>query len=360
MANMLKTITIRMMAGANVATVIIMLMVGFADYINPVNHPLLSCLGMTFPALLIVNMAFLFFWLTFKKRMALIPVAGYVLAYVPIRIYMPVNLPEDMPDGVIKVLSYNVQAYNGNSRYDDTSDMIVDYIRDSEADIVCLQEDMTRAYILQRMDSLYAHRDTVHVGTRNMNALGIYSRYPILSKERIGYASEGNGSVAIFLDVDGDTVIVINNHLETTHLSLKDRRMYKSMLKGNVRKDTVREESKKLINRLGESAAIRAPQADAVRKYIADHADRPIILCGDFNDNPISYARRTVAKGLTDCYVATGRGVGVSYNQSGFYVRIDNLMCSGDFKPYNCKVDNKIDASDHYPIYCWLKKQDKP
>lgn len=360
MANMLKTITIRMMAGANVATVIIMLMVGFADYINPVSHPLLSCLGMTFPALLIVNMAFLFFWLTFKKRMALIPVAGYVLAYVPIRIYMPVNLPEDMPDGVIKVLSYNVQAYNGNSRYDDTSDMIVDYIRDSEADIVCLQEDMTRAYILQRMDSLYDHRDTVHVGTRNMNVLGIYSRYPILSKERIGYASEGNGSVAFFLDVDGDTVIVINNHLETTHLSLDDRRMYKSMLKGDVRQDTVREESKKLINRLGESAAIRAPQADAVRKYIADHVGRPIILCGDFNDNPISYARRTVAKGLTDCYVATGRGVGVSYNQSGFYVRIDNLMCSGDFKPYNCKVDNKIDASDHYPIYCWLKKQDKP
>lgn len=360
MANMLKTITIRMMAGANVATVIIMLMVGFADYVNPVSHPLLSCLGLTFPAVLIVNMAFLFFWLMFKKRMALIPVAGYVLAYVPIRIYMPVNLPEDMPDGVIKVLSYNVQAYNGKPRYDDTSDMIVDYIRDSEADIVCLQEDMTRADILQRMDSLYAHRDTVHVGTRNMNALGIYTRYPILSKERIGYASEGNGSVAFFLDVDGDTVIVINNHLETTHLSLEDRHMYKSMLKGNVRQDTVREESKKLINRLGESAAIRAPQADAVRKYIADHADLPIILCGDFNDNPISYARRTVAKGLTDCYVATGRGVGVSYNQSGFYVRIDNLMCSGDFKPYNCKVDNKIDASDHYPIYCWLKKQDKP
>ena len=31
------------------------------------------------------------------------------------------------------------------------------------------------------------------------------------------------------------------------------------------------------------------------------------------------------------------------------------MMCSGDFRPYNCKVDNKIDASDHYPIFCWFK-----
>lgn len=36
------------------------------------------------------------------------------------------------------------------------------------------------------------------------------------------------------------------------------------------------------------------------------------------------------------------------------------MMCSGDFRPYNCKVDNKIDASDHYPIFCWFKMQDKP
>ncbi|MGN1264170.1 MAG: AP endonuclease, partial [Prevotella sp.] len=58
--------------------------------------------------------------------------------------------------------------------------------------------------------------------------------------------------------------------------------------------------------------------------------------------------------------VATGRGIGLSYNQQGFYVRIDNIMCNDGFTPYNCKVDNKIDASDHYPIFCWLKKRDKP
>ena len=94
-----------------------------------------------------------------------------------------------------------------------------------------------------------------------------------------------------------------------------------------------------------------------MRKYVAEHSRYPTILCGDFNDSPISYTRRVLAEELTDCYVATGRGIGLSYNQKGFFVRIDNMMCSGSFEPYKCTVDDKIAASDHYPIYCWLKMQ---
>lgn len=94
MVSTLKTITVKMVAGANVATVVVMLLVGFADYVNPVDHPVLSCLGMTFPVFLVINMLFLFFWLMFKKRMAVIPVVGYALAYVPIRIYIPREFDE--------------------------------------------------------------------------------------------------------------------------------------------------------------------------------------------------------------------------------------------------------------------------
>mgnify|MGYP000756577878 CR=1 FL=1 len=361
MIKQLKTLTVSMVGGANVATVAVMLAVGFADHIDPVSHPTLSCLGLAFPVFLVINLLFLFFWLVFKRRMALVPVVGFVLAYSPVSIYMPINLPEDMPDSVIKVLSYNVQNYSGMPRYDGAADMIVDYIRESDADIVCLQEDMAPAWAVRKsLDSIYAYTDTTRFGQRNVNAVGIYTRFPILRKERIAYASEGNGSVAYYLAIGGDTVIVINNHLETTHLSLDDRQKYKDMLKGEMENGVARDESKKLVHTLGGAAALRAPQADSVHKYVMGHKDYPIILCGDFNDNPISYARRVIAQGLTDCYVATGRGIGLSYNQKGFFVRIDNMMCSEDFKPYNCKVDNKIDASDHYPIFCWFKKRDKP
>ena len=97
-----------MVTGANVATVIVMLLVGFSDRINPADHPLVSTLGMAFPILLVINMAFLLFWLIFKWSRAWIPVVGYILAYVPISIYMPINASASPPEGALKLVTYNV------------------------------------------------------------------------------------------------------------------------------------------------------------------------------------------------------------------------------------------------------------
>ena len=82
----------------------------------------------------------------------------------------------------------------------------------------------------------------------------------------------------------------------------------------------------------------------------------PVLLCADLNDNPISYCHDRLAKTLTDCYVATGNGPGISYHYNGFYVRIDNVMCSSDWQPFNFKVDRDIAVSDHYPLWGFVKK----
>lgn len=357
MIRQIKDFTVKMVACANVAVVIMMFLVGFADYVNPERFPLLSTAGLMFPFFLIVNLAFLVFWAVFKLRMAVIPILGYLACYVPISIYMPVNMRLDAPKDCIKVMTWNVQAYSGEPRYDDAFEMIYDYIKKRNADIVCLQEDAGISYDSRaRLDSLYAYSDTCMVSNdKGTNSAGIYSRYPIVRREKIDYASEGNLSVAYYLKKQRDTLLVIVNHFETTHLSRSDRKKYKEMMKGNLGKDTMREESKRLLHTLAESNKLRAPQARAVHEYVESHRQYPVILCGDFNDNPISYTRRIVAQGLTDCYVESGRGVGLSYNQKGFFVRIDNIMCSDHFEPYNCYVDDKIDASDHYPMICWLK-----
>ena len=179
--------------------------------------------------------------------------------------------------------------------------------------------------------------------------------FPIVKKEKITYESTANGSVAYFLKVDGDTILVINNHLEGTHLSANDRSRYKDLLRGRMDNDTARAESRFLVHKITDAAATRAPQAEAVHAYIEAHRQYPIIVCGDFNDPPISYSRRTIGQGLTDCFVARGKGLGLSYNQKGFFFRIDHILCSDHFEPYQCIVDDKIDFSDHNPVVCWLK-----
>ena len=142
MIKQLKSFTINLVAGANIATVLLMVLAGYSDHLNPQEHPLLSCMGMTFPVFLVVNLLFLFFWLTFKWKKMWIPIVGYALVYVPLTIYMPIHKSQTVPEGTIKLLSYNVCQYGGNYKYEYGFETVYDYLKDQDADIVCLQEDV--------------------------------------------------------------------------------------------------------------------------------------------------------------------------------------------------------------------------
>ena len=365
---MLKIITrflLNIITGANVATIAIMLLVGFSDRINPAAHPTLGCAGMFFPFFIAANLLFLVLWIVIKWQRAWIPIAGFALAYAPIRTYIPLHFGSEEADegNVLTVISYNVAGYN-HGEGSGAVDSIAAWLDREQPDIVCLQEDMNpRHEPFERLNALFEYNDTVHVNDVDnsyINALGIHSRFPILKSEPIAYDSKSNGSAAFFLLIGGDTVVVINNHLESTHLSPEERQRYKDVLKGEMEADSAREETRLLINKISSQMALRAPQADAVHDYIEAHRHLPIIVCGDFNDTPISYVRRTVAKGLTDCFVEAGCGLGLSYNQKGFFFRIDHMMCSSDYMPTSCRVERKITASDHFPLICRLKKVDKP
>ncbi len=361
MLKKIKTFTLQMIAGANVVSILLMLLVGFSDCINPASHPEISNIGLTFPFFVAVNLVFLVVWALVHWRGLIIPFVGFLLAYVPVRQYCPFNVSRDVPEGALKVMSFNVWLFAGWEDKPGEPNSILTYIAEQDPDLLCLQEAGTSELRQEVIDSvlnpIYLYRDTMH--SLNHDVLVLYSKYPILSKERIPYDSKSNLSVAFRVDIDGEETIVINNHLESTGLTKEEKEGFKAMMKGDQDKEESKHISKSLINTLGRATATRSHEADAVARYVEQHSGTPIILCGDFNDGPISYARRTIAKGLTDCYVATGNGPGISYHHSGFYVRIDHMMCSADYEPYACKVDRNITSSDHYPIICWLKKRAK-
>ena len=354
-----------MITGANVATIVVMLLVGYSDHLHPVSHPLLSTMGMTFPFFLVANLLFLVFWLLFKWSRAWVPVVGFVLAYVPISIYVPLNVKDDAPEDAIKLVSYNVCGYGGNYKYENGVEKVVGYMRELNPDIICIQEagETKHKNMMAEYAKTWAYNDTAVVcnNAKSKNALGIHTRYPIIKRERIDYPEpSANGSVAWWLKVGSDTLIVVNNHFESCHLTAADREQYKQLLKGEVRRDSVRAESKLLLVKLAEANAKRAPQIDRVCRFVREHPEHPVIVCGDFNDNPVSYSRYAMSKLLTDCFVATGRGVGLTYNRKGFNFRIDHVFCSSDIEPFGCYVDSEMDASDHYPVVCQLKISGKP
>lgn len=287
----------------------------------------------------------------------LISLLGFVVSYSSVRTYWPLNISRDVPPGSIKVMSYNVHNFAIDNAPEGHDNPILEYIINSDADIVCLQEAVITDNLRDAVKDVYNYVDSVR-SKNGGDCLVLLSKYPIKSSERIEYESKNNVSAAFRVVVDEEIVTVINNHFETSGLSLADRAGFKDMVKGKAGSDTMRAESKRLAVKLGESAKIRAPQAEAVAEYVRKSGDN-VILCGDFNDNPISYTHRTLARELTDCYVESGNGPGISYHHNAIFVRIDNIMCSKLWQPYKCKVDRSIGYSDHYPIYCWLKKRGK-
>ena len=109
----------------------------------------------------------------------------------------------------------------------------------------------------------------------------------------------------------------------------------------------------------GGPNAKRSIQADSLARHIQKAMGdgpmpRTIIVCGDFNDSPISYSHYRVSRLLKDAYTESGNGFGFSYNRNKMFFRIDHILASPNLKPYQCKVDRSIKESDHYPIYSYF------
>ena len=166
MIKKLKSFTINLMAGANVATVLLMVLAGYSDHLDPREYPLLSVMGMTFPVFLIANLVFLFFWLTFKWRKIWIPIVGYAVVYVPLTTYMPIHKSQEMPDGTIKLISYNVCQYGGNYKYE------------YGFETVSRMSMRLRGSWKNRMQILYVYRKTLTPGD-DLYSTGIRKSMPI-------------------------------------------------------------------------------------------------------------------------------------------------------------------------------------
>lgn len=366
MLKQIKKLTVRIATILNVLVIVAMLSLGLTDHIHPQTYPVLSTFGLGFPLLLGANVVFLVFWLLVHWKGVWLPIAGLVIGYLPIRTYTPFNFPQSPPADAIKVLSYNVYQYDIDGIGEDGKSPIIEYIKESKADIVCLQESPIHHQKVKKaiasLDSLYQYCDTTCKKENGSDCLTVYSRFPILSKEYVKYSSKANMTMAYVLDINGEQVLLVNNHFESNRLTSDDKDSFSHIVKGNASKREAKRESKQLLQKLGKAAKIRAPQAESVARYVKKRLDQgmSVIVCGDFNDHPLSYAHRIVSAHLTDCFIASGNGPGYTYHKNNIYVRIDHILCSDDWEPYAAKVDTKVTNSDHYPIYCWLKKRPKP
>lgn len=355
-----------LLLGVNLLITGLLVFSAYSPYVQPVEHPVRSCFGLAFPIFLILNGLFLLFWLIIRQyKAALLPVLGFVVCYGPLLTYMPINRhTSNVSEKSIKLLSYNIMGFNNDVKTEE-GNPILNYLKNSEADILCLQEyrTLTSSKKLTQKDIDQALKDYPYHNIQlageakgNLNQLACYSKYPILSARWVDYDSQSNGSVAYELLVEGDTLLLINNHLESNKLTKADKDVYTDMLE-SPEKGKVKSGLRLLVGKLAEASALRAPQADSVACLVKRSRHKDVVVCGDFNDSPLSYAHHAVARHLDDAFRQSGCGFGISYNQNRFYFRIDHIFVSKNLKTYNCTVDRSIKDSDHYPVWCYIGRR---
>ncbi len=349
----------------HIVIVILFLLAALSDRISPETFTLGAYLGLGFPVFCILNLCLTCYWLfTQEWRFIWIGLLSFLLCWGQVKLYFPFHSQvDDIPqENTIKLLTYNIMAFGYKPHTKENPNPTIDYIARSGADIVCLQEYaedtqskfLTKKKIYKELD-MYPYRSIVYLNRagRLRYGIAVFSKYPIEKSRRIKYDSRYNGSAVHTIRVKDKKITLINNHLESFKLTSEDRSKYASFIKemdsesfGNL-KGTIQQ-------KLGAAFKIRAAQARSVAKAIADSSNEYTIVCGDFNDTPISYAHHTIGKGLTDAFSASGRGMGISYNENFFWFRIDHILCSPNIKPYNCTVEH-VDYSDHYPMWCYLQ-----
>lgn len=361
----------------NIISVVGLLITGYSYVLSPINWPYLSLMGYFFPVFLFTNGLFLALWVFVNWRYLIIPVFGFIAAYQPLSLYCPFFTSSSSVDEAseyssqmkLTILSYNTCDWG---KYDKTiengKENTIEYIASQKPDIVCLQESMLDGKTLEIIKD-YMPEMKYHTSIRNNDKNGVVlsflSKYPIDKEKNLEIPSKSNAAGAIWVDVNGKQLIVINCHLETQSFSIREKegfsRLVHGVANGEVERDSMKSGSKFYLKKLSLSAQKRAPQAEKVSEFVKENSGTSTIICGDFNDIPLSYTHHIISDGLTDCYQERGKGFGFSYCHNAMRVRIDHILCTPDINPIKCWVDNDIKLSDHYPIisYCLLENKVK-
>ena len=346
---------------AFIAWVVVMALWGCiaSTWVNPSHFRFLGALGVAFPIFLAGVILVLLLGLLVAPRKCWIPVLGLVVSFSSIREYCPINLPEEVPEGSIKVMSYNSMAFGNKKKDDEGRNAVAANIGRSGADIVCVQEwsGLTKTIFQEDIQELsgnhLTHYDTIRNGIHHV---GIISHYPIVGKRCLSYGFEHRMAEFKLLLAPNDTLRVVNCHLKSMRLTPEDRSAYQDMVTGQEKKD-IEKESRNLISKIARASVVRAAEVEVLCRYLEENAGKSIVLCGDFNDTPISYAHHRVTElGLTNAFTASGNGIGRSFNRDAIYVRIDHILYSQDWTAYQCRVEKDVQHSDHYPITCWLSR----
>ena len=317
----------------------------FGGNVNPAGHTARAMMVYILPVLVLANIPLLLYWLI-RRRWLFLPIPVITLACcIPYSgtLYQfggPDKGAEAQPG--VKIASYNVAMF-GRETSGFVAQDILSEMKKQKVDILCLQEYSDMSGDKKNSDSYKEYYPYMRMGRNDMV---IYSRYPIKGSKTITFEETNNSAMWADVEVNGRPIRVFNVHLETTGFNRTLHQAGKLMSQGiAVENNAI---VRAIYGNYTLGMIIRAGQANIVANAKRE-SEKPVILCGDFNDVPYSYVYNTMLGNMVDGFKECGHGWMQTFRDGKKPVRIDYIFHDKSLKGLSYERSN-LSYSDHYPV----------
>ncbi|WP_323788670.1 endonuclease/exonuclease/phosphatase family protein [Psychroserpens sp.] len=308
-------------------------------YMAPKQFAILSVLSLAVPALIIINILFLIYWLLNVKRQLLLSLLVLVIGYNHVFSLYKFSSSKNVDDSQnISIMNYNVRLFNVFDWIKDTNvkQEISSFIAEKNPDILCIQEYRPDAKVSIEGYYKYEHLS----GKKVKNGQAIFTKFPIINSGSIEFLETSNN--AIFADVvkGVDTIRIYNVHLQSLGIDPTVEKLKN-------------ENSENLFKRVSNTFKMQQFQTELFLKHKKECSYK-MIICGDLNNTAYSYVYKEIKGNLKDAFKQAGNGFGRTFDFKFFPVRIDFVLVDerfnvNSFKTYDVKL------SDHYPVMAKVK-----
>ena len=327
-----------------------------SSYIDPVHFVWLSFFGLSFWPIFIYNVILLVLLLLMWSKSSWVAVLAIAIGVIGV--IKSFSMGKSQEGAELRVMSYNVQnfhhLYDKKKAASEVAYDIAKFVQEKQPDVLCLQEftpflpNASRKNciihygVMMGLPYYYYHDKTNFAGNV------IFSKYPVKAVDDPTPFGEENmyGAVAQIDAGEKGKFNVVCCHLTSNQLT-NDEIAVISNPSNN--KEEVQEYGKSILSKLKSAYEKRSYE---VCKMLADMPTdgRPIILCGDMNDTPISYTYQQLKRaGFVDGFVVAGRGIGHTYAGKLPLLRIDYIWGNDKIQPMGFQRI-RFKGSDHYPV----------
>lgn len=327
-----------------------------SPYFDPHQYSWMPFFGLAFWEIFIANVLIFVLLLVLWSRTVWIVVVTLAVSTPGIIKSYSFGTRASMEDS-LKVMSYNVHMFDhvdGEVDRETCANQVINLVREQSPDVLCCQEFNSYKSIISRPKCIEEFASSVGLpyvyynSKRNYAGNVIFSKYPVEKvTEDSGFGQENTYGVMVSVDAGQKGYFYLANvHLLSYKITDSEINKLMNSAERHNSLDTI---GMTLYRKLKLAFVRRSEEISNVLEGMPP-VEGPVIVCGDFNETPMSYVYRRMQKaGFTDTFTKVGHGIKPTYAGQLPLLRIDYVWATDDVTPLAFERI-KFKASDHYPI----------